>query len=165
MFPAQFGNDSAQPIDRIIWDLALTTVPPPVGTDLLSFGTFIGGFAKNGAIYVTLTGTTAISLDLTALSASIGVTFAQNGDTSLTNVNALIVKNISQSASSIVMSPGASNPSRFPTFAGTTPSISLAEGDVYCQSCAIGQAVDSTHKIITFTPTSGGILAIGYGGN
>jgi hypothetical protein len=160
-----FPDDSTTPIDRVIWDLSLTTIPPGVGANLLSFGTFIGGFAKNGALYVTLTGTTAVTIDFTNLANAVGVTFAQGGDNSLTTFGALIVKNISLTASSIVMSPGASNPSRFPTFTGTTPAITLALGDVYCQSSAAGLAVDSTHKTLTFTPSAGGILVMAWGGS
>lgn len=163
---AGFANNSAQPIDRVIFDLALLAgkVPPGVGTNFAAFGTFIGGFAKNGALYITFTGTTAVTIDLTAMAAAVGVTSSQAGDTSLATANALIVKNISGVASTITIAPGASNPARIPSLGGTTPTISLLAGDLYCQSSALGLAVDSTHKTITFTPSAGGALVLAYGG-
>jgi hypothetical protein len=150
-------------IDRVVWDLGMTGTAPGIGSNILAFGAFIGGFAKNGAIYVTFTGTTPVSLDLTNIGASIGVTFAQGGDTSLATINALILQN--QSATSVItIAPGASNGARFPVLAGTSPTLSLNAGSVHCLSDLTGQAVDSTHKILTFTPSAGGTLLLAYGG-
>jgi hypothetical protein len=159
-----FANNSATPIDRVIFDLALTSIAPSVGNNLLPFGTFVGSFAKNGALYVTFTGTTPVTINLTALATAVGVAFSQAGDSSLAVINCLIVKNISNPGSTFTIAPGASSPSRMPPLAGTTPSISLLAGDVYCQSSAAGLAVDSTHNEITFTPTDGGALVMAWGG-
>jgi hypothetical protein len=159
-----FANNSATPIDRVMFDFAMTAVPPGIGTNILTFGTYVGAFAKNGAIYVTFTGTTAVSIDLTNLSNSVGVTFSQVGDTSLATINALVVRNLSAVASTITIAPGGANPSRFPSLAGTTPTLALLANDIFCQSSALGLVVDSTHKVITFTPTVGGSMALAYGG-
>jgi hypothetical protein len=159
-----FANNSATPIDRVLFDLALTSITPSVGNNLLAFGTYIGAFAKNGALYVTCTGTTPVSINLTSLATPIGVAFSQAGDSVLAVINCLIVKNISNPGSTFTIAPGASNPSRMPPLAGTTPSISLNAGDVYCQSSSTGLAVDSTHNELTFTPTDGGALVMAWGG-
>jgi hypothetical protein len=159
-----FANNSATPIDRVIFDLALTSIAPSVGNNLLPFGTFVGSFSKNGALYVTCTGTTPVTINLTSLATPVGVVFSQAGDSVLAVINALIVKNISNPGSTFTIAPGASNPSRMPPLSGTTPSITLQAGDVYCQSSAIGLTVDSTHNTITFTPTAGGALLLAWGG-
>ena len=151
-------------LDRCVFDLALTSIPA-LTDKLPAYGTFIGGFAKNGAIYITFTGTTPVSVDLTNLGASVGVTFAQGGDTSLATINCLIAQNLSSVISNIVLSPGASNPARMPALGGTTPTYTMAPGDVAPFHSFAGLAVDSTHKVITFTPSAGGTLVLAYGGS
>lgn len=161
-----FANNSAQPIDRVIFDFAmLSGNTPGVGSNILAFGTFIGGFAKNGALYITFTGTTGVTIDFTALGASVGVTSSQAGDASLATFNAMVIKNVSAVASTITVAPGGSNPIIFPNvLAGTTPTIALAPGDLICESSVVGSAVGSTHKTMLFTPTAAGAIVIAWGG-
>lgn len=159
-----FANNSATPLDRIIIDLAMTAVPG-VGTNLLAFGLFIGSFAKNGALYFTLTGTTAVTIDLTSLASAVGVASSQAGDTSLATSNCWVIQNLSGSASTITIAPGASNPAAFPSaLGGTTPTLSILKGDPLVLVSVAGKTVDSTHKTITFTPTAGGAISFAYGG-
>jgi hypothetical protein len=153
--------ENAVPLDRIIFDLALKTVPPAVGTTFVVLGKYVGGFAKNGCALVNLTGTTAVTVDLTNLAAFTGVT-SQAGDTSLATVNCLIFNNLG--AVAVTVAPGGSNPSRLPTFTGTTPTLSIPAGGAVCVFDSTGQTVDSTHKTFTLTPTAGGSIAFGYGG-
>ena len=161
-----FANNSATPIDRIVWDLALTTVPPALSDRLLAFGHFVGGFNKNGALYFTLTGTTAVSVDFTTIASAIGVASSQAGDTLLATINSLSIINASTAASTIVVSPGASNPLALPnSLGGTSPTFSLLLGDIHCEYSLAGQTVNGTHKILTFTPTAGGAILLAYGGS
>jgi hypothetical protein len=162
-----FANDSATQVDKTILDLSLGTVPPGVGYNILAFGDFIGGYAKNGMLYITFTGTTAVNVDLTALATAVGVTSSQAGDTSLSNVGVLKIKNVSAVASNIAVSPGASNPARLPgaPLGGTSPTITLLPNDILIYQAAVQLAVDSTHKIITLTPTAAGAVCLWYGGS
>src|SRR6516164_48326 len=103
----QITAQNAVPLDRIVFDLALTAIPPGVGTTFATFGKYVGGFAKNGACLINLTGTTAVSIDLTALGTFTGLT-SQSGDTSLATVNCLIFNNLGTLA--VTIAPGATNP-------------------------------------------------------
>jgi hypothetical protein len=157
-----FANNSATPLDRVIVDLALTATPG-VGANLLVFGQFIGNFAKNGVLYVTFTGTTGVTIDLTSLASAVGVTSSQYGDTSLATANCLIFRNLSASGT-ITIAPGGSNPSTLPKFTGTTPTLSTDFGGTVIVYDPSGQTIDSTHKTILLTPSAGGAMAICYGG-
>jgi hypothetical protein len=159
-------NVSATSLDRVIFDFAMKGLSLGIGSQILSFGKFIGGFNKNGALYVTFTGTTPVNIDLTALATAIGVTSSQAGDTSLATFNCLIMQNLSASISTLTVSPGASNPAPLPNaLGGTTPTIALALGAVHCEYDAAGKTIDSTHRIITVTPSAGGALGFAYGGS
>ena len=153
--------ENAVPLDRLVFDLAPTSIPPAVGTTFVVMGKYVGGFAKNGCALVVLSGTTAVTVDLTNLAAFTGVT-SQYGDTSLATVNCLVFNNLGTVA--VTVAPGGSNPSRLPTFTGTTPTLSIPAGGAVGISDLAGQTVDSTHKTFTLTPTSGGTIAISYGG-
>ena len=159
-----FSNNPAIAIDRLFVDFALTSPPPGPGTNLLAFGDSVGGFARNGALYIVFAGTTAVNVDLTNLGASVGVTSSQAGDTSLATIFALKWKNISPSASTITMTLGASNPSRFPSSWGPLRELRSLQGDIFFNYSAVGQVVDASHKIITFSPTAGGAILLAYGG-
>jgi hypothetical protein len=160
-----FPNLSGTPLDRVIWDLALLTNPPGLWTNLISFGRFIGGFAKNGALYFTLTGVTAVTVNFQTLAAAIGVLSSQGGDTLLATLNSLVIQNLSAAASTIVITPGASDPLTLPNvLGGTTPSISLLQGDVHCEFSLAGKTVSAAACNLTFTPTAGGIISLAYGG-
>jgi hypothetical protein len=157
-----FANNSATPIDRVICDFALTSLSPS-NANILPFGTFIGGFARNGALSITFTGTTPVTIDLTTLATSVGVSSLQAGDSTFANINVIVLKNTS-STSIITIAPGASNPSRFPVFSGTTPTLSVGPGGVHVLSDPVGQAVDSTHKTLLLTPSAGGSILLSFGG-
>lgn len=157
------GTSPAVPLDRIIFDLAKKTGSIVVGEQLLPFGRVIGGYAKNGCLYITFTGTTGVTIDLTALSAAVGVTSFQAGDTSLATGNAIAFVNLSTSGT-ITVAPGGSNPSNFPKFTGTTPTLSSNFGGTLIMHDPNGVTIDSTHKTILLTPSAGGAMAIAYGG-
>lgn len=150
----------AIPLDRVLFDLALTAVPIPVGTQLSALGKAVGGYAKNGAALITLTSTTAVSFDFTDL--TIGATQPAAGDTTFATVNALILNNIG--THDLTIAPGGSNPAAFPKFGGTSPTLTIPAGSAICLQNLAGATVDSTHKILTITPTAGGLLAVAVGG-
>jgi hypothetical protein len=153
----------ATPLDRIVFDLALSQVPPALGTVFETFGKYVGGFAKNGCGLMTLVGTTPVNIDLTDLTLAASASIISAGDTSFTNVSALIFNNIG--TADLIVTLGSSNPSRFPALSGTTPGFTVAAGGCVPWFSPVGGAVDSTHKILTVTPTSGGQLAFAVGGS
>jgi hypothetical protein len=157
----QQGN-GGKCVDRVTYDLSLTQIPsagtpPPVPEN---YGTIVGAFAKNACALLTLTGTTAITLDLTNVVAATGVVVA--GDTSFATANVLILNNLG--AVDLTISPGGSNPARIPQLGGTTPTLTIPAGSCIAIHSAAGYAVDSTHKTFTITPTAGGTLAVSVGG-
>jgi hypothetical protein len=158
-----FANNSATPIDKVICDFALTSVAPSPNATMLAFGSWIGGYAKNSALSINFTGTTPVTLDLSALATPIGVSSLQAGDSTFANLNCLVLKNTSTS-SIITVAPGSSNPSRFPVLAGTTPTLAVGPGGVHVLSDPVGQVVDSTHKTLLLTPSAGGSLLLAFGG-
>ncbi len=148
-------------VDRVSVDLSLlsTQVPLQVGQTQVAMGAYLGGYAKNGAVLLSLSGTTAQSIDFTATSAASPAAYA--GDTTLATWYAIIVRNLG--AANVTISPGASNPLRN-EFGGTSPTYTLAPGDVFIMNSSAGQAVDSTHKVLTFTPSANTTLAVSFGG-
>jgi hypothetical protein len=152
---------NAVPLDKVVFDLSLTFNPPLVGTTFPTYGKYVGAFAKNGCALIVLTGTTAVTIDLTNLGAFAGVT-SQAGDTSLATVNCVIFNNVGTTA--VTIAPGASNPAPFPAFTGTSPTLSVPAGGVVAMYWPVGGTVTSSAKTITVTPTSGGTLAFAYGG-
>ncbi len=149
---------SATVVDRVTFDPSLTTVPTvgdphPVP---VAYGTYVGAFAKNGSVLLVLTTTTAQSIDLTNTTTNSPQSTA--GDTAFATANVLILNNTG--AHDLTISPGASNPSRIPQFTGTTPTLTIPAGSFVAIHSAAGYTVDSTHKVFTITPTSGGTLAV-----
>lgn len=116
-------------------------------------------FAKNGGAYFTLSGTTAVTLSLLDLTST--TTFS-TGDTVYATVNQLTIKNLG--LADITIAPGGSNPSNFPKFSGTTPTLTIPAGSALVLTSLAGVTVDSTHKTILITPTSGGAVSIAVGG-
>jgi len=153
--------ENAVPLDRVIFDLALTAIPPSVGQVFVVLGKYVGGFAKNGCTLLTLVTTSAQNIDLTNLAA--GTPTGTAGDLVFANANCLIFNNLG--AVDLVLSPGASNPARLPTFTGTTPTITIPAGGALCVYAPTALVVDATHKILTVTPTAGGLLAVAVGGS
>lgn len=118
------------------------------------------GYAKNGVFHVTTTGTTAVNIDLTNLATNATST---SGDTTFATYNMLIFYNLSGldgvAAADMTVAPGASNGvSKF--LSGTTPTLTLGSSSRVAFEYTAGVTVDSTHKIITVTPTAGGNFAV-----
>ncbi len=149
-------------LDRVVFDLALTNVPPALTRQLFAFGTFVGGFAKNGGAVITLTGTTPINVDLLDLTLSGSSSIITGGDTTFATANAIIFNNIG--AADLVVTIGASNGSRIPVLSGTSPGFTVPAGGVVPWFYPLGLTVDSTHHVLTCTPTVGGTLAVCVGG-
>lgn len=116
-------------------------------------------FPKLAGIVLSLTGSTPITLDLTALAAATGVQVA--GASSFALWQKMLFQNVG--TTSLMISPGASNPLPLP-FGGTSPTHTLLAGDDVYFNSLLGKTVDSTHKTITVTPSSGGQLFIAIGG-
>jgi hypothetical protein len=157
-----FANNSGTSIDRVICDLALTSISPN-SANLLNFGTLIGGYGKNGALCITFTGTTAVTIDVTALATAVGVTSFQGGDSVFANINCIVLKNTS-ATSVITIAPGGSNPLLFPVFGGTTPTLAVGPGGTHVLSDPVGAAVSSSHRTLLLTPSAGGSLLLAFGG-
>lgn len=131
------------------------TIMDKVVTDLS-----IAGYAKNAGVSMTLTSTTAITLNLAAIAAATGVVIA--GDTAFALVNQLTFVNTG--AVDLTLSPGASNGLAM-GFGGTSPTLVIPAGGSVTLKSVTGYTVDATHKNITVTPTSGGTLLITVGGS
>lgn len=119
-------------------------------------------YAKNGAAVGTLSGTTPVTIDFTDITSGTSGTTAWAGDTTFATLNQLVLTNTG--AADFTLAPGGSNPSRFPTFSGTTPTITVPAGASLTLAAVTGLTVDSTHKTLTITPTSGGSFALAVGG-
>lgn len=127
--------------------------------DFLIDGFAFQGFAKNGGYHKTTSGTTSVTIDLTDLTS--GAT-SSDGDTTFATVNKITLYNCG--AADMTIAPGGSNPSNIPKFTGTTPTIALPAGSQVTIVSGAGVTVDSTHKTILVTPTSGGDLMVAVGG-
>ena len=145
-------------VDKVTFDPSLVAIPNPGSPHVVpvTYGTFVGNFAKNGGVLLTLTGTTAQSVDLTNTTTNTPASYA--GDTAFSNVNLIIFNNLG--AVDLVVSPGASNPARLPEMTGTSPTITVPAGSFVVVHSTANLAVDSTHKVFTVTPTAGGSMAI-----
>lgn len=119
----------------------------------------VAGYAKNGAIRQTYSGTTPKNIDLTDLTSN-AASYA--GDTTFASFNTLVLYN--DGAADVTFAPGGSNPASV-GLAGTSPTLTIPAGKkVVLNYATAGVTVDSTHKIITITPTSGGSLILSVGG-
>ncbi len=131
-----------------------------VRVDVVQSELAAAGFAKNGAFRFTFVTTTpkTVSLLITSTGAA---QFA--GDVTFAAVNRLIFFN--DGAADITIATGAS--SGFDTgLAGTTPTLTIYAGKKTVLNFATaGQTVDSSHKNIDMTPTSGGSLIVCVGGS
>jgi hypothetical protein len=123
--------------------------------DTHSFDFSSDAYAKHAAAYLTLTGTTAITLDLTALAAATGVVVA--GDASFATWNQIILYNTG--SVDLTVNTAGSNGLRLPN-GGTSPTYTVPANSRLVLESAAGFAVDSTHKGLTVTPTSGGSIAV-----
>lgn len=116
------------------------------------------GFAKNGVYVKTLSGTTAVNPDLTDLTS--GAT-SYAGDTTFASFSLLTIYNTG--AADISFAPGGSNPASI-GMSGTGPSQTVKAGGRVTLDFGTPITVDSTHKVITITPTAGGSVALVVGG-
>jgi hypothetical protein len=137
----------------------------PLGGDLATHG-----FGNIAALVLTFTGSTPITIDLTNLVAATGLVVAGAGTFNgsfATWYEMLFINNSNAASKPVAISPGASNPLRT-QLGGTSPTVTLqstgGSGDYLHWSAVSGLAVDSTHKTLTFTPTSGGSLLAWIGG-
>ncbi len=163
-----FTDDSALVIDRVFCDFSLTTIPPGIGANILAFGNFIGGYALNGFGRMTLATTTTGDIDLTDITLAADSRITTAGDTAFGHIGCLVL--INRSATVLTLKPGGSNPASFPLFAGTTPTLAVpaqvsgVPGILVMRSPTL-VVVDSSHKILTVTPTAGGVMDFAVGGS
>jgi hypothetical protein len=115
------------------------------------------GFANAAAVALTFTGTTPITLDLTNLVAATGVVVSGVGTFagSFASWAHILVQNIGSGTKPFSVAPGGSNPLRT-ALGGTSPTHTLQTSDAMHWYNSTALVVDSTHKTLTFTPTSAG---------
>jgi hypothetical protein len=123
------------------------------------------GFANSAAVVITFTSTTPITLDLTNLVAATGVVVSGAGTFagSFASWSHIFFQNIGASGKTFTVAPGGSNPLRT-QLGGTSPTHSLLSGDILHWNNSTALVVDSTHKTLTLTPTSGGSALISIQG-
>jgi hypothetical protein len=112
------------------------------------------GYAKNGAVRIVLSGTTLETIDLTNTATG---TDSQAGDTVFAKFAQLQFYN--DGAAAVTVEPGASNGASLPFTA-----LTIAAGDRHVVTFTAAVTIDSTHKTVDITPTSGGSLIICIGG-
>jgi hypothetical protein len=147
-------------VDRVLWDLALLASVTP-GPEIPPPTIQIGGFPRNGAVLLNLGGTTAVNLDLTSTSTSAGVS-ATGGDVLYANWNSIVLVNLG--IYDVTVGPGASNGARLLGITSGAP-LTLRGGGVMCLNSPAGEAIDSTHRILTIAPATGGLVAVSIGGS
>ena len=118
------------------------------------------GAAKHGCFHVTTSGTTGVNIDLTNLATN---ATSSAGDATFATWYQIIFFNLSGldgvAAADMTVAPGGSNPARM-QLGGTSPTLTVAASSPQVISSKAGLAVDSTHKIITVTPSAGGNFAM-----
>jgi hypothetical protein len=140
-------------IDKVSFDFSRILSVTPGG------GTQVGNFAKNGCVVLTLTGTTPITVNLTALAAATGVIVANADGTAASpfaTVFAAVFTNLG--TADVTIAPGSSNPAPFPT------SQLCKAGGVVAISSPAGYTISGSANTITVTPTAGGLIGIAIGG-
>jgi hypothetical protein len=147
-------------VDKVIVDLGLTTVPAAgSGAHIRPDGLILGAYAKNGNALISLSGTTPVTISLADLTSN---TTVSAGDTVFATGNVIVFRNLT--AGAVTIAPGASNPSNFPLFAGTTPTLTVPANSVVVVHSAAGVTIDSTHKTILITPAVTGTFSVSVGG-
>lgn len=144
---------------RLLFDPALPSVPI-VGTPQqvpVNYGTILGGFAKNGSVLLSLSGTTAQTIDLTNTTANTPAGTA--GDTGFATVFVVRAKNLG--TGTVTITQGGSNPSPIPNISGN---YVLAAGSEVLFHVAAGATITSSAKTITFTPSATGVCLVTVGG-
>jgi hypothetical protein len=113
------------------------------------------GFAKNGMARYVLTGTTPVTVDLTAMH-----TNAQcyGGDSDFATCGKLILYN--DGAHAVDVEPS------FAAYANVPfTKITMEPGDWFVYRPAVPFTIDGTHHDLTVTPTAGGSLVVTLGGS
>lgn len=148
-------------VDRLTYDPSLTAVPapgtPPPVPEI--YGTTLGAYAKNGAVLLELSGTTAqtVSFENTTTNSPA----ATQGDTVFAALNVVRIKNLGTAA--VTIEPGASNASPLPAFTGTSPTISLPAGSEILFHDNAGATVSNAANL-TITPAASTNVAVSISG-
>lgn len=149
-------------VDRVTFDLSLTSAPitgtPPAVPDC--YGIYVGNYAKNGSVLLTLSGSTAQTVDFQLTTTNTPA--STSGDTAFATIYSLTLANLG--TTDLVISPGSSDPSPMPHMGGTTPTFTLRAGSVHCFQSVAGETITSSACNLTVTPSSGGSLAMSIGG-
>jgi hypothetical protein len=138
--------------DRLTFDPALVSMPYPGTPHQVPevYGTVLGGYPKNGAVLLELSGTAAQTVNLTNTAANAPASTA--GDTVFATAYVVRVKNLGTAA--VAISPGATDPSPLPALGGTSPTYTLAAGSEALFHASAGDAISATACNITFTPAA-----------
>ncbi len=148
------AHQGANRADKLVLDMPAGIVG---GTDTVSNHTV--------GILLTFTGSTPITIDLTDLVSATGVDvvvplyWGSDAGGQFSLWGSMIFSCPAGSAGAVEVAPGASNGARTP-LSGSAVGVTLSPGDVHHWRAAAGLVVDSTHKTLTFTPTSGGTLLL-----
>jgi FtsP/CotA-like multicopper oxidase with cupredoxin domain len=118
--------------------------------DYLTTDASRAGFAKNGAVRLTLSSTTPQSIDLTATTA----TGVNAGDTAFASFGRLTLVN--DGAADVTIAPSGSNGARL----GMAGAVTVPAGATHVHNFPANPAVDSTHKSMDITPTAGGSFVL-----
>ena len=150
-------------VDRVVFDASLTVIPTPNIPEPVpvAYGSYIGNYAKNGAVLLVLSGTTAQTIDLTNTTTNTPASSA--GDTAFSTIGCIVANNVG--THDLVLSPGGSNPAPLPVFGGTTPTITIPAGSFHVFHAATAKTVNSTNKNLTITPSAGGEIAFTFMGS
>lgn len=162
---AQLSADRAAGtiVDRVAVDLG-QAAEPKYGQSIPVGGLYVCAFPRNGCVLLATSGTTAVTIDLTALAVATGVSSVAGDADFSGKLKAIVLRNLNPTSGDFAVAPGASN--GFPmNLAGTTPSVKVESGSAVVIHSKAGITVDATHKTITVTPTAGGVLAISLGGS
>lgn len=120
------------------------------------------GYAKNGAFYVTTTGTNAVTVPLTNTATN---TNGRVGDTSWTTWNRITLHNLSgndnTNSASMTVGPAATNGANLMITStnGTANRITLDGRSAVTIESTNGVAINAANAAITITPSAGGTFA------
>ena len=154
---------AASVIDRVTFDAALTAIPPTGSPEWVpvAYGTYIGNYAKNGSVLLTLSGTTAQNINLQNTTTNTPASYA--GDTVFANINVIVFNNTGTQAVKFAL--GGSNPAPFPEFGGTSPYLTIPAGSIHVFHTATAQAISGSANLLTVTPATGGQCALTFMGS
>lgn len=153
------GTNSASP----------NTTNAAILLSMLQAGASDLGYAKNGAFYVTTSGTTAVTIPLTNTATN---TNGKTGDTVFATWNRIVCYNLSgldnTNSAAMTIGPAATNGNNLMVTStnGTANRISLdGGGGVAVLISTNGTTVNAANAAVTVTPTSGGTFAMVISGS